>query len=281
MKNFLKKIVSLMVANDFFWAFFSKQILPFVEYAKRKRRAKGELVIEHTDDVLHLISPFKTVLYGPFKGMIYPEFRSFGSSLVSKILGCYEKELHPLFERIDNNDYSSIVDVGSAEGYYAIGLARKFPNAKVFAFDTNFEALSFCRQMASLNGVDARVKTGGFCTSETLLDLNLGKRALIISDCEGFEKELFTEQLVASLSVHDFLIEVHDYIDIEISTILRRVFSKTHSLVSIQSIDDIQKALTYQHAELTGYCLADRKMLLAEHRPSIMEWFFFSPIMTE
>jgi len=277
MKKYLKKIVSFLVANDGVWAFFSQQIVPFVEYAKRKRRAKDQLVIEHTDEVLHRISPSKVVLHGPFKGMMYPEFRSFGSSLVSKILGCYEKELHPLFERIKNNHYSSIVDIGSAEGYYAIGLARVFPTAKVFAFDTNSEALNFCRQMARSNRVEDRLETGGFCTTETLKSLNLGNKALIVSDCEGFEKELFTGQLVDSLSAHDFLIEVHDYIDIEISTNLRQVFSKTHDIFSIQSIDDIKKALTYGYPELRGYCLADRKMLLAEYRPSIMEWFYFSP----
>ena len=277
MKKYLKKIVSFLVANDGVWAFFSKQIIPFVEYAKRKRRSKDLLVIEHTDEVLHRISPLKTVLHGPFEGMIYLEFRSFGSSLVSKILGCYEKELHPLFERIKNNDYSSIVDIGSAEGYYAIGLARLFPTAEVFAFDTNADALDFCQKMARSNRVEDRLETGGFCTTETLKSLNLGNKALIVSDCEGFEKELFTGQLVDSLSAHDFLIEVHDYIDIEISTNLRQVFSKTHDVFSIQSIDDIQKALTYDCPELEGYCLADRKMLLAEYRPSIMEWFYFSP----
>ena len=277
MKKYLKKIVSFLVANDGVWAFFSKQIIPFVEYAKRKRRSKDLLVIEHTDEVLHRISPLKTVLHGPFEGMIYLEFRSFGSSLVSKILGCYEKELHPLFERIKNNDYSSIVDIGSAEGYYAIGLARLFPTAEVFAFDTNADALDFCQKMARSNRVEDRLETGGFCTTETLKSLNLGNKALIVSDCEGFEKELFTGQLVDSLSAHDFLVEVHDYIDIEISTNLRQVFSKTHDVFSIQSIDDIQKALTYDCPELEGYCLADRKMLLAEYRPSIMEWFYFSP----
>ena len=277
MKKYLKKIVSFLVANDVFWAFFLKQIVPFVEYAKRKRRSKEHLIIEHTNDVLRAISPLKTVLHGPFEGMIYPEFRSFGSSLVSKILGCYEKELHPLFERIKNNDYSSIVDIGSAEGYYAIGLARLFPTAEVFAFDTNADALDFCQKMAQANGVEDRLETGGFCTTERLKNLNLGNKALIVSDCEGFEKELFTGQLVDSLSAHDFLVEVHDYIDIEISKNLRQVFSKTHDIVSIQSIDDIQKALTYGYPELRGYCLADRKMLLAEYRPSIMEWFYFSP----
>jgi hypothetical protein len=277
MKKHFKKLVTSAVANDAVWAFFEKQVIPLVEYAKRKRRTKEQLVIENTDEVLRRISPSKEVLYGPFKGLTYPEFRSFGSSLVNKILGCYEMELHPLFERLKQKNYSAIVDIGSAEGYYANGLARMFPTAKIFAFDTNFEALDFCRQMASFNGVEDRLQTGAFCSTETLLNLNLGNKALIVSDCEGFEKELFTKQLVDSLSGHDVLVEVHDYIDIEISTNLRRVFSKTHDIISIQSIDDIQKALTYDYSELEGFCLADRKMLLAEYRPSIMEWFFFSP----
>jgi len=281
MKKYFKKLVTRAVQNDSFWSFFAKQVLPLVEYAKRKRRSDDQLVIEHTDDVLRAISPSQEVLYGPFKGMIYPEFRSFGSSLVSKILGCYEKELHPLLERIKNNDYSSVVDIGCAEGYYAVGLAKIFPSAKIFAFDTNADALDFCQKMAKANSVEDRLETGGGCSTETLKNLNLGKRALVVCDCEGFEKELFNENLAQFLSDHDILVEVHDYIDIEISTNLRQVFSKTHDIFSIQSIDDIQKALTYDCSELNGYCLADRKMLLAEFRPAIMEWFFLTPKVTE
>jgi precorrin-6B methylase 2 len=277
MKKYFKKLVTRAVQNDSFWSFFSKQVLPLVEYAKRKRRKINEQVIEDIDEVLERMCPDNKVKYGPFAGMIYAERKSLGSALVGKLLGCYEKELHPLIDKISNNNYSEIVDIGCAEGYYAVGFGRKFTSARVFAYDTNDEAISLCEKMAATNGLKNRLNIGGFCAPDTLMKLPLTSRSLIISDCEGYEKNLFTDAVVQFLKNHDVLIEVHDYMDIEISSELCKRFSKTHNHLTIQSIDDIQKARIYEFKELEGFSLADRKMLLAEFRPSIMEWIYFYP----
>ncbi len=277
MKKILKQIATHAVADDKIWAFLNGKIIPGVEYAKRKRRSSEEKIIEDIAGVLSAISPKKAVIHGPFAGMVYPEFKSYGSSLVSKVLGCYERELHSVIKKIKSLKYSSIVDIGSAEGYYAVGLGLMFTDARIFAFDTNLDALEFCKKMAEVNGLGDRLETGGFCSPETLAKLPLGTKGLIICDCEGYEKSLFTDDLVASLAEHDLLVETHDYIDIEISHELANRFSKTHEIEWIQSLDDIQKVKTYDYPELKGYSLADRKMLLAEYRPAIMEWMFMTP----
>ncbi len=41
-----------------------------------------------------------TVLHGPFVGMKYPGTEAAGSAFIPKLLGSYEKELHPLLERL-------------------------------------------------------------------------------------------------------------------------------------------------------------------------------------
>ena len=53
-----------------------------------------------------------------------------GSVLIPKLLGSYEQELQPLLQRLAAQNYSEIVDIGCAEGYYAIGLGGCFPRAK-------------------------------------------------------------------------------------------------------------------------------------------------------
>jgi hypothetical protein len=103
-------------------------------------------------------------------------------------------------------------------------------------------------------------------------------RALILADCESYEKNLFTDASVAALRRHDVLIEVHDFIDLEISPLLRRRFAKTHRLEVVESIDDIQKAHRYDYPQLQGYDVAARRELVGEFRPTIMEWFYFSPL---
>lgn len=70
---------------------------------------------------------------GPFAGMKYIN-KAHGSSLTPKIIGTYERELHPFIYEIADKQYDCIVDVGSAEGYYAVGLAYLYHKKRTVAF---------------------------------------------------------------------------------------------------------------------------------------------------
>ena len=97
----------------------------------------------------------RRVLSGPFVGMDYVQ-QATGSALMPKLLGSYEAELHETLEKIAATEYAAIIDIGCAEGYYAIGLAMRLPNAQVYAFDIDPEARELCTAMARLNGVEER-----------------------------------------------------------------------------------------------------------------------------
>ena len=208
---------------------------------------------------------------GPFKGMRYPEKSSFGSTFYPKILGSYESEITEAITYAMSQTYSAIVDIGCAEGYYAVGLGMKL-KTKVFAFDINADALDSCREMAKLNGVE--IDFGSFCDKATLRNINIGDRSLIICDCEGYEYELIDTEIVEHLRNHDFLIETHDFIQIEITKHILDTLSKTHHCQVFESIDDIMKAYTYDFPELDSFSLEDRLRILGEGRPKIMRWVF-------
>jgi hypothetical protein len=235
---------------------------------------------EHDEALNNLVSelfPELTVASGPFTGMRYPGGQSYASALLPKLLGSYESELHPVLEEMFTHDYSAVVDVGCAEGYYAVGLGLKLTNADVYAFDISDRARLLCGEMAALNGLGKRVRIGALCDEMTLRSIPLGKRALIFSDCEGYEGKLFSEKVAEFLSAHDIIIETHDFIDIEISRRLRNAFAKTHQIRSIKSTDDIEKAHHYQHSRLGKYDTRTRRLILGERRPGIMEWLAMTP----
>jgi len=280
LKSFIKQIILRSVQNDFIWTLLNTTIIRVAEFAKWERANIKETpreMIVNIQDALMAVSPSLTVKHGPFKGMRYPAKSAIGSALFPKILGSYERELHPALERVCLNEYSEVINIGCAEGYYAVGLAMRIKGVKVFAYDTNSEAIDLCKKMAQMNNVAERLITGSFCDAKTLQLIPFTRKTLIISDCEGFEKYLFTKTTVLFLTHHDLLIEVHDFIDIEISSMIRKRFQNTHSITAIQSIDDITKAHSYDYEELGGYSLAERRMLLAEYRPQIMEWFYMTP----
>ncbi len=99
---------------------------------------------------------------------------------------------------------------------------------------------------------------------------------MIDCDCDGVENEIFTEQTGGQFADWDLLIETHDCYDITISTRLAELFRETHELCTIPSVDDIQKAKAYDYPELAGLDLATRRANLAEFRPTLMEWQFFT-----
>ncbi len=278
MQSLIKKVVNSLVQIDWVWNLSNKTIISIVNYAQRARRYRNlkkwqEIYQTSINDIFSDM----TVKHGVFAGMKYPKMASIGSALYPKLLGSYEKEIEPLLQRICNTNYTEIVDIGCAEGYYAVGLAMRVSNAKVFAFDTSTKAIRLCSRMAELNDVSEKLFTGEFCDAETLINLPFTERALIVCDCEGYEKKLFTKDNVPALSCHEFLIEVHDFIDIEISSYLRELFEPTHNIEVYSSIDDIKKAQQYQYRELDKLSLETKIEILHEGRPTIMEWFYMSP----
>lgn len=229
-----------------------------------------------TDAEIHELFSDGVVRHGPFAGLRYAELTSVGSALYPKLLGSYESELHPWMAEICDAGYSEIIDVGCAEGYYAVGLALRVPQATIYAYDLWEGAQQLCADFARLNGVGDRVVVRSLFTADELTGIPIRQRGLIVCDCEGGENDIFTPETASRFAAWDLLIETHDFLDITISTRLPELFRETHELRSILSVDDIQKAKTYNYPELAGLDLATRRAILAEFRPGLMEWQFFS-----
>ena len=274
MKTQVRSLIKRAVRSDTIWHTLNRTIVPAAKYMEYARHV---LRPQRVPEFVGQMFANKQVLHGCFAGMKYPEMLSVGSTLYPKLLGSYELELAPLLETLCEQPYTEIVDIGCAEGYYAVGLAMRVPTARVFAFDTNQDALRLCQAMAETNGVADRLVTGAFCDSNLLTSLPLTERALVISDCEGYEKQLFDEQTVRFLARYDVLIETHDFIDIEITSYLQQQFAATHRLQTYTSLDDILKAKQYDYPELEGLSLVHRRQIVREGRPATMEWYFFTP----
>lgn len=271
LKMYIRKCIHIMSGSN--------QVLKLlnvisIRVAEGARWLQMNTDAEKAGRCLKVICPDLVVRHGPFKGMKYPGMESFGSALFPKLIGSYEREIHYIIEEICKNKYTEVVDVGCAEGYYAVGLAMRLQNARIYAYDTNKNAVRACKKMAEINNVGQRVITGFFCDSQVMQSIPFRGKALIFCDCEGYETSLFLEGLIPALARHDLLVELHDFIDINISSIIRKRFENTHEIIAVESIDDIKKAQTYNYEELEKYSLQERRQLLSEWRPSIMQWFY-------
>jgi hypothetical protein len=165
---------------------------------------------------------------GPFKGMTYVSSASEGTTS-ARLLGCYETALHPIIEKIIRRGYDQVIDVGCAEGYYAVGLARRMPGARILARDMNPVAQRKCRELAAMNDVAQRIEVGGLF-GHADFDLCTQAKTVVICDIEGAEADLLNPSLAKGLLAADILVEVHDCFVPGLSRQIAQRFEATHNI---------------------------------------------------
>jgi hypothetical protein len=168
---------------------------------------------------------------GPLSGMRYiniPPYRG----LSAKLLGTYEQELHPVIEQAIQEQYKTLINVGSAEGCYAIGYAVKVPETIVYAFDIDERERQFCDLLATTNNVRDRVHIRERCDVEDL-EMLITDKTLVIMDCEGCEAELLRPDLAPKLYEADILVELHDFAADGVIETIRNRFGESHEITEI------------------------------------------------
>lgn len=166
------------------------------------------------------------VLSGPFAGMEYPVRASEGAR-AARLVGSYEAALAPVIEEIVAGGYDLVIDVGCAEGYYAVGLARRMPQARVLAQDADPRAQALCRALAEANGVAERVTVGGRLDHGGF-DLCRDQRSVVICDIEGAEVDLLDPERAKGLVAADILVECHDGMQAGVADLLAARFAASH-----------------------------------------------------
>lgn len=168
---------------------------------------------------------------GPFAGMEYVSEATEGV-LIARLLGTYESELHPHLARLVAAGLDCVIDVGCAEGYYAVGLARMAPEAVVYAYDIDEKARAACAELAAKNGVAERVRIGEAFAPDGF-EAFAGRRALVLVDAEGAEVDILQPALSPALAGMNVIVETHDlYRPGALATMLQR-FSPTHEIVRV------------------------------------------------
>ncbi len=217
------------------------------------------------------------VRQGPFAGMRYIA-TSIGSAYIPKLLGIYEKELNPFVEAICAKKPALIVDVGAAEGYYAIGLARKSPYTRVIGYEMETNGQEAMNQMAVLNDVADRVSVRGKCEPSDLEEvIEKEPHPVVICDVEGYEQYLLDQTAVPSLRRAVILVELHDFLVPNITEELQRRFFSTHRIVHIWQEPRSRAEFPWR---TWGTRLLPKSYLdwtVSEWRPVKMAWLYMEP----
>ncbi|MFM9990728.1 MAG: hypothetical protein ACKVOY_04780 [Burkholderiaceae bacterium] len=133
------------------------------------------------------------IVQGPLAGMDFLPQSAEGCH-VAKLLGCYEQPLQPFIEEAIQAAYPIILNIGCAEGYYAVGMARRMKNSKVHE----------------------------------------QQQVLVLCDIKGAERELLNPEKSPSLKTMDLIVESHECLSPGITQILIDRFKDTHQITYIE-----------------------------------------------
>lgn len=208
---------------------------------------------------------------GPFAGMDYGAGAAEGARS-ARLLGSYEASLVPVIEEIIALAPGLILDLGAAEGYYAVGLARRLPQARVLAHDADPRAQALCRALAARNGVADRVTVGGRVTPQDL-QACLTPGAVVICDIEGEETGLLDPLAAPVLGQVHILVECHDCLTPGIADLLTARFAASHRIRRIDRALD-SAALPPWMETLSDL---DRLIALWEWRSGPTPWLWMTP----
>jgi hypothetical protein len=223
-----------------------------------------------------------TVAYGPFKGLKMSEKTWWSRpSRAAMFLGIYEQEvLQSLMDTPDDCD--TFIDIGAADGYYAVGslVCGKF--SSVYCFEMSDRGRQAILNNAAMNGKQNHIKIFGKADSNIDQYLPEGKleKSVILVDIEGAEFDLLTPVLFEKMKDSIIIVEIHEWRVPDGKARLdelKKASLKTHQM----------SELTTTSRDLSGFpelemmSDTDRWLICSEGRGRLMKWFRFDPIGNE
>lgn len=217
---------------------------------------------------------------GPFAGLRYTRRTAVGR-IMAKLIGSYEQELHQSVQEIIGESPRTLVNIGSAEGYYTVGFARAVPGLRVHAYEAEPSRQALCDELARTNGVADRVTHHGYCTAEALARLP-EPADVVICDVEGLEVDILRPDRTPWLAGARLLVELHDQFVPGVTPTLTQRFSPTHDIRLIAESPRDPAAWP----ALNGVAPNEAREALDEHRrdrsgaPMRMQWAVMTPRRT-
>lgn len=218
------------------------------------------------------------VMSGPFAGMRYVDC-SFGSQLLPKLLGSYERELGPTVAELSAAGFEHIIVAGAAEGYYAVGMARWPSVRKVDAFEASPEAHAALAELARRNGVAGKIEQHGLCDCSQLAELLTDPaKTLLLVDIEGGEGILLDPAVVPALRQATMLVEIHDCFLAGLGVLMHERFASSHVISRIDAQPRTPGHLPRELCDLPRYLCGAAAAAIDEGRPDGMYWLLMRPI---
>jgi Met-10+ like-protein len=180
------------------------------------------------------LSPSGEVLDGIFAGMVMPTSALWGGGL-ARLAGSYEEELAPYLRQFVAAQPETVIDIGAADGYYAVGLALMLPTSHVYAYEIDPKARELCHRVVEHNDVTNVTIRGRMTPNELRRRVRSG--TFVLSDVEGYEDTLFDPTLLPSLTQASMIVELHEFAVPGVTHNIVERFRASHHIDVVDAVD--------------------------------------------
>ena len=238
------------------------------EIQRAKNKVLNKIILEHGHKVA----------YGTFKGMKLSKNTYWSKNdIITHILGVYEKHvLKKIIEFSKKGNYP-FIDIGAADGYFAIGMAFSETFKKIYAFEIDEEGRRSLNRNIENNLCKDKVVVDIEANFETLKEIvDKNKSAVILIDIEGSEFDLLDDNLLQLLSNCYIVCELHP-------TLSANGFEKQNILINNAkaffdvSIIQRESYSPNKFSELNEFTDEERLIAFGEGRENNMNWLILEP----
>ncbi len=274
----MKSVEKLILAEaDYFDPMLARAQLSTLEQREAWRR---ETIRERQERIsLELFDILNGVVkYGPFTGLHLDRETWWGKlDLGSQCLGLYEKEILNLIEATEAGQYRTFIDIGAADGYYAIGMLVSGKVGRTICFEQTEKGRSVIAENWKKNRSVGELTILGEANASSFATLNPAdlENALVLVDIEGFEFELLTDEVLSLLKSSTVVIEIHHWMDNfldKYTTFLRHA----DRYFDVEVIERVERE-TSNLPELRDFTDDNRLLLTSERRPGVMRFLKLTP----
>lgn len=207
---------------------------------------------------------------GAFAGLVYvPDALGRVGFISSKLLGAYEPKVVAALDALAP-DHEVFVDIGAAEGYFCIGLARNHPHLDVIGYELTERERVLSDRMCRLNGVRYDIRVEADHEAFARLD---DRKTMILVDVEGYERELLDPAKAPRLTTATMVVELHEPDAPGITDLLRERFAATHDIEVLEAERDDASL----YPELAGWDDLDAKFAMSDGRGYLGRWMVLVP----